>query len=373
VRSRFVYFVSIVQASLFLGHWFVYETWTWFWRSPAGALDPPGNSVLTIAMALLSVSFLSASLLAYRYKHVLVRAFYAISAAWLGVVLYFLFAAVLCWPVYALVRLLGLPWQRWPIAALIFGLALVLGIYGLVNAARPRLKRINVRLPNLPQSWRARTAALVTDTHLGPVRNYGFMRRIAQKIARQNPDVVLISGDFYDGTAADYDRLAKPWATVSAPFGIHFVAGNHEEFSNSQRYFDALEKSGVNVLGHDKVILDGLQLVGVHYHEASHPDRLRSNLQRASIDRNQPSILLTHAPDHPQVAAEEGFSLQLSGHTHRGQFIPFSWIVDRIYKQFAYGLNRCGELLVYTSCGAGTWGPPMRVGTTPEIVFIHFE
>jgi len=373
VRSRFVVFLCVIQAILFLGHWFVYETWTWFWRLPANSLDPPGNSGLAVAMAFLSVSFLSASLLAYRYKHLLVRAFYTVSAAWLGTVLYFLLAAIISWPLYGIARLSNLRLQRWPIAVITFGLALVVSLYGIINAARPRLKHITVRLPNLPESWRTRTAALVTDTHLGPVRSYGSLRRIVSAIAGQRPDLVLIGGDFYDGTAADYDGLARPWTGLSVPFGIHFIAGNHEEFSDSRKYFDALEKSGVNVLGHDKLTLDGLQFVGVHYHNASHPDRLRSNLQRAAIDRTQPSILLTHAPDHPQVAAEEGISLQLSGHTHRGQFFPFTRIVDRVYRQFAYGLQRCGDLFVYTSCGAGTWGPPLRVGTTPEIVMIHFE
>ncbi len=85
------------------------------------------------------------------------------------------------------------------------------------------------------------------------------------------------------------------------------------------------------------------------------------------------SILLVHTPDRLQTAAEEGVSLQLSGHTHRGQFFPFTLIVSRIYRKFAYGLNRFGGLAVYTSCGAGTWGPPMRLGSNPEIVLIHFE
>ena len=373
MRSRFVVFLCVIQTILFLGHWFVYETWTWFWRSPADSPDPSGNSGLAVAMAFLSISFLSASLLAYRYKHLLVRAFYTVSAGWLGTVLYFLLAAIISWPLYGIARLLELRVEPWAVAFTTFGLALVVSICGIVNAAHPRLKRITVCLPNLPESWRARTAALVTDTHLGPVRSYGFIRRIVSAIAGQHPDIVLIAGDFYDGTAADYDGLAGAWMKLSVPLGIHFIAGNHEEFSDSQKYFEALEKSGVNVLGREKLVFDGLQLVGVHYHNASHPDRLRSNLQRASIDRSQPSILLTHAPDHPQVAAEEGISLQLSGHTHRGQFFPFTRIVQRVYRQFAYGLQRCGDLLVYTSCGAGTWGPPMRLGTTPEIVMIHFE
>ena len=91
------------------------------------------------------------------------------------------------------------------------------------------------------------------------------------------------------------------------------------------------------------------------------------------IDRQAPSILLVHNPNHLPVAQEAGISLQLSGHTHRGQFFPFSAIVLRLYGKFAYGLHRLGDLQVYTSCGAGTWGPPMRLGSNPEIVMIRFE
>ena len=100
---------------------------------------------------------------------------------------------------------------------------------------------------------------------------------------------------------------------------------------------------------------------------------LRSILRRAELDRERASILLTHAPSGLPIAEEEGISLQLSGHTHGGQIFPFTWIVSRVWGQFTYGLKRLGNLLVYTSSGTGTWGPPMRVGTKPEIVLIEFE
>jgi predicted MPP superfamily phosphohydrolase len=116
-----------------------------------------------------------------------------------------------------------------------------------------------------------------------------------------------------------------------------------------------------------------LQIVGVHYHDSSNVERFRSILRQVALDRNVASILLVHNPNHLPVAAEAGISLQLSGHTHRGQFFPFTAIVSRIYGQFAYGFNRFGDLAVYTSCGAGTWGPPMRLGSNPEIVLIQFE
>src|SRR5262249_49236874 len=114
-------------------------------------------------------------------------------------------------------------------------------------------------------------------------------------------------------------------------------------------------------------------IVGVHYRDSVEPERLRSILVNANIAPGVASVLLIHTPDRMQIAEEQGISLQLCGHTHRGQFFPFTFFVSRIYGKFAYGLNRLGNLLVYTSCGVGTWGPPYRLGSSPEIVLIQFE
>ena len=113
--------------------------------------------------------------------------------------------------------------------------------------------------------------------------------------------------------------------------------------------------------------------MGVHFRDSTNDEHLRDILRRAPVDRNRASVLLTHAPDRLKIAEEEGISLQLSGHTHGGQFFPFTWITSRVYGKFVYGLQSLGNLLVYTSYGAGTWGPPFRVDTTPEIVLLRFE
>ena len=255
----------------------------------------------------------------------------------------------------------------------LFAIALLASLYGIVNAAWTRVRRVNVTLPNLPESWRGRVAALVTDTHLGHVRGPAFLRRIVTTLTGLRPDIVFIAGDMYDGTVARVRELAQPWAELAAPLGAFFVLGNHEEFTDSSKYLNAVEHSGVRVLNNEKVTVDGLQIVGVHYRDSTNDDHFRSVLQRADVDRDRASILLTHAPDRLQIAEEEGFSLQLSGHTHGGQFFPFTWITSRIYGKFVYGLQRLGNLLVYVSYGAGTWGPPLRLGTTPEIVLIQFD
>jgi predicted MPP superfamily phosphohydrolase len=116
-----------------------------------------------------------------------------------------------------------------------------------------------------------------------------------------------------------------------------------------------------------------LDLVGVHHGALVHSETFRSILRKVSLDPKRPSILLAHAPEQLRIAEEEGISLQLSGHTHRGQFFPWTWVTSRIYGPFVYGLKRLGRLLVYTTSGAGTWGPPMRLGAAPELVLIQFE
>ena len=372
MRGRIAVFVAVVQSILFLAHAFLYKTWIAFWERP-GATDPPGVSDLQVALALLSVSFVAASFLAFRYSHFLVRVFYTISAVWLGIFSFCFFAACLCWLLYGAVLLFGVHADRRPFAAVLFGLALLASVYGIINAARTRVKRITIKLPNLPESWRGRVAALASDMHLGHVRNYGFARRIVAMLARLRPDVVFITGDLYDGTAADLDRLAGPWTKLAAPLGAYFVTGNHEEFSDRTKYLDAVKRSGIRVLNNEKVILDGVQLVGVHYRDSIDPQHFRSILQGAALDRDRASILLTHAPHRLPIPEEEGISLQLSGHTHGGQFFPYTWITSRVYGPYVYGLKHFGNLMVYTSCGAGTWGPPLRVGTKPEIVLLRFE
>jgi len=354
---------------LFLAHWFLYETWEFFWGVPVASKSSP----LPIVLAVLSVSFVLASLLAWRSSHVVVRVLYTVSAVWLGTLSFCFLAACLCWASYGIARLLGLHPDRRELVIVFFAIALLASLYGIVNAAWTRVRRVSVTLPNLPASWRGRVAALVTDTHLGHVRGFRFMRRIVTTLTRLRPDIVFIAGDMYDGTVARVRELAQPWARLAAPMGAFFVLGNHEQFSDSAKYLDAVEHSGVRVLNNEKVTVDGLQIVGVHYSDSTNDDHFRSVLRHADVDRDRASILLTHAPDRLKIAEEEGFSLQLSGHTHGGQFFPFTWITSRMYGKFVYGLQRLGNLIVYVSYGAGTWGPPLRLGTTPEIVLIQFE
>ena len=368
MRTRFAVFVGILQSILFLAHWLLYETWASF-LTPK---HPQGLSAVLVGLAVLSITFVPASFLAWRYHHPVVRAFYTTAAVWLGILTLLSIASVLCWAIYTPVVLLEIRLNMHVFATVLFSAAAAVGIYGIVNAARVRVRPVKVHLPNLPESWRGRVAALVTDLHLGPIHGHCFVRRLVAQLKGLRPDILFIAGDLYDGTAADVDGLTQPLAGLSLPFGAYFVAGNHEQFRDGRRYFDVVQKHGLRVLDNEKVTVDGLQIVGVHYGDSTNSERFRSILRTAALDPNRSSILLTHAPDRPWVADEAGISLQLSGHTHGGQFFPFTWFASRMYGRFVHGLQRLGNLLVYTSCGAGTWGPPLRLGTKPEIVLIQF-
>jgi predicted MPP superfamily phosphohydrolase len=369
IRKRFVGFIVILQSVLFLAHLLLYETWTFSFTGS----DSAGRLRIKLLLGFLSVSFVAASLLAFRYTNSAVRAFYRAAAVWLGLLTFLFFAAASCWIIFGVARLAGRDVNFHQTAESLFLVAALAGLYGVFNASWTRITRTTVRLANLPAAWRGRRAALISDVHLGHVRNGSFLRRMVAKILMEEPDAIFIAGDLYDGTAIDAGRAAEPLSELTAPQGVYFVAGNHEQFGDDSKYLRAIASVGVRVLTNEKVEVDGLQIVGVPYRNATKDGHLASVLHGIRLDRDRASILLTHAPDHPEIAEAAGVSLQLSGHTHLGQFIPWTWMARRIYRQFVYGLSRIGKMQVFTSSGAGTWGPPLRLGSNPEIVVLEFE
>jgi predicted MPP superfamily phosphohydrolase len=370
MNRGFLAFLAIFQSILFAAHLLMLETWLAFWGPPASVA---ALRSLEAAAIFLSVSFLAASLLSHRFWNAFTRNFYRLAAAWLGVANFLFFASIGVW-LTACVKIFGhFSWNNRAIVGVWFAVALAAALWGMINASWTRVSRISVRLPNLPDAWRGRKAAMVSDLHLGHVRGSEFARNLVATIRQLRPEIVFLAGDLYDGAFADLDELAGPLRSLNAPFGNYFVAGNHDEMRNPNGHLQAAQNAGLRLLNNEKIVIDGLQIVGVHYHDASHPDRLGKILEKAAIDRAQPSVLLVHAPDQLAVAEQAGISLQLSGHTHRGQFFPWTWLAGRFYKQFVYGLQKFGDMLVYTSSGAGTWGPPLRFGSHPEIVLIVFE
>ncbi len=366
---RFFLFISIVQSILFFGHWFLYRTLISFF----GVTYPAKLWALRVAMGLLSVSLIGSSFFSFRYSHLLARTLYTASVSWLGIFYLLFLASLLAWVVYGLTKLLHLPLDRRTLIIALYGIALMGSLYGFINAGVIRIQTVSLPLPNLPAVWEGKTAVWVSDVHLGQVRNNRFAQRITEMIQDLRPDIVFLGGDIYDGgEAMDLNHMIEPLSRPSPPYGAYFVTGNHEEFYDNTPYLNAVRRAGIRVLHNEKVEVDGLQIIGVGYRDSRNQEQFRAILRKMEIDRQKPSLLLKHVPSDLEIARDQGISAQLSGHTHKGQVFLFRFITSKIYRGYDYGLKRFGDLLVYTSSGVGTWGPPMRIDTKPEIVVIKF-
>jgi predicted MPP superfamily phosphohydrolase len=366
---RFFLFISVVQSILLFGHWFLYRTLVPLF----GVTHPAKLWTLRVAMGLLSISLIGSSFFSFRYSNLLVRTFYTASVSWLGICYLLVLASLLAWIIYGLTKLFHLPMDRRTLIMVLFGIAFMGSLYGFVNAGVIRIKTVSLPLPNLPVAWEGKTAVWISDVHLGQVRNNRFAQHLAGMIQDLRPDIVFIGGDLYDGgEAMDLNHMIEPLSQLSPPYGAYFITGNHEEFYDNTSYLQAVRRAGIRVLYNEKVEINGLQIIGVGYRDSGNQEQFRAILQKMEIDRQKPSLLLKHVPLNLEIVRDQGISAQLSGHTHQGQVFLFRFITSKIYQGYDYGLKRFGDLLVYTSSGAGTWGPPMRLDTNPEIVVIKF-
>ena len=202
---RIVRFGSFVSAVLLLANALVCATWS-------DSFNVPGWIVWQMFPAGLALAFIPTTILRFRSNHPTLRIVYALCASWLGALNFAFFAALACRTGEIVAWLFGWPLPRFALAATLFGLAAVATVYGLINANWLQVSRVTVRLPNLPAAWQGRTVALLTDLHLGPLSGAAFLRQVIARLRSLEPDAVFISGDLFDGTTLDLDRLVAPWA-----------------------------------------------------------------------------------------------------------------------------------------------------------------
>jgi len=282
---------------------------------------------------------------------------------------------------------LAIAWGAWATTRLftrsaspaIFGsaavaLACLYSAYGLWNAYHPRARNLTVRIKNLPPAWRGRKVVQLSDLHLGYILRAGFASRLVAMANAESPDLVVITGDLFDGADGKLEELIAPLKALQAPLGIYFVSGNHETYLSVERAYAALRTTPVRILADEGVVIDGLQVIGISYPERGHSKDFAQAIAKVpGFDPALPSILLYHSPTHIAEAKAAGISLQLSGHAHQGQILPIQLISRLVYGRYYHGLHVEGDYTIYTSSGAGTWGPTLRTGNHPEIAVIQLE
>jgi predicted MPP superfamily phosphohydrolase len=330
------------------------------------------RTALALVLLALPLSFIASSFLAHWYDGLATRALYFISSLWLGVGLTLILAFLLAWCAWAGMRVLDLrPRPVW-FGLTAVGLTLLYSAYGVVNAYIPRVVHFNVRITNLPPAWQGKTLVQISDVHLGRILGANFLARVVARVNAQSPAMVLITGDLFDGSRGNLEQLVAPLHQLVAPQGIYFVTGNHETYLGVQLAYAALRTTPVTVLDDERVVVDGLQVIGISYPERGHELGFAEKISRLpGFDATQPSILLYHSPTQVQAAKAAGVSLQLSGHVHQGQIFPIQIVTRLMFGKFYHGLHTEGNYTLYTSSGTGVWGPTMRTGNHPEIVVIH--
>lgn len=333
-----------------------------------------GEWGLAIVLFVLSFSFVVSLLLGMRYYNIFTRAYYHISALWTGSLVYLFIASALYGLVVAISTLLFPTASPNVLGFFLLGVGVLVSVYGAIQARTIRVTNVTVPIQTLPDSWKEMKAVWVSDLHAGQIFGPTFLSKVTTVIESLTPDIIFVGGDLFDGTQApDVEKLIAPLSKLSAKHGVYFIAGNHEEFGDSGPFFRAIEGVGMRVLRDEKIVVEGVQIVGVDYKTTEEKHHFATILSNLRIQKDIPSVLLKHEPRNLDVAEAAGISLQVSGHTHKGQQWPFGYIASRVHQGYAYGLKAFGSMQVYVSSGVGTWGPPMRVDSRSEIVLMRFS
>ncbi len=263
-------------------------------------------------------------------------------------------------------------------SVVVVALALLVTLVGLYDARKPpRVKTVDVPLKDLPAALQGFKIAQITDMHIGPTIKRPAMKHVVATINQLDVDVVAITGDLVDGNVYELSRHVAPLAGLRSRHGTFFVTGNHEYYSGVMPWIKYLPTLGVRVLLNEHVILlhrhAPIVLAGVtDFSAASYDTSHRSDVALAitGAPRAAVKVLLAHQPRSAPAAEAAGFDLQISGHTHGGQFLPWNFFV-RFQQPFTAGLHRLKDMLIYVSRGTGYWGPPNRFGSPSEITLLR--
>jgi predicted MPP superfamily phosphohydrolase len=277
-----------------------------------------------------------------------------------------------------LLRLVGLPVELGGVAGpVVVGLAGLGVLAGALTALRgPAVTEVEIPLEGLPEELDGFRIAQISDLHVGPTIRRPYVERVVAKTWELAPDLVALTGDIVDGSVEDLAADVAPLARLAPKDRLYFITGNHEYYSGASRWIEHFKALGFKTLLNDGEVIEvgacRLLIGGVIDPAARIKDpAARPDTERAAHGTADLKILLAHNPKLAADGAKAGFDQQLSGHTHAGQFFPWTLVTRLVHAPHYAGLSRQGRMWVYVSAGTGTWGPPIRLGTRPELTLIR--
>lgn len=298
--------------------------------------------------------------------------FFIVGAVMMGFVLYLLISTMA-------VDLVGLVWKTQAInyGLIAIGLASLVSVYGIWNAANLKITETDITIKGLVKPVRA---AHLTDTHLGHFRGAKNLQKIVDVINSQNVDIVFFTGDLLDSKIQLNDRSMLPLKNLKAP--VYFVEGNHDEYTGVDAIKGFLRSIGVRVLENEVANWGELQIIGLTFmsadgnsaspHTNPNGPNIQNVLKALDIDAAKPTVLLHHGPNGIKYANRAGVDLYLAGHTHAGQLWPATHVANMIF-EYNKGLHDYNGTKIYVCQGTGTFGPPMRVGTNSELAIFNLK
>eukprot|EP00826_Nyctotherus_ovalis_P049373 TRINITY_DN5963_c0_g1_i2.p1 TRINITY_DN5963_c0_g1~~TRINITY_DN5963_c0_g1_i2.p1 ORF type:complete len:416 (+),score=20.73 TRINITY_DN5963_c0_g1_i2:72-1319(+) len=293
------------------------------------------------------------------------RILYGIMCIWWAFIIYFSVCSVFF---HAFNLFYQLPATLGLLAILIPTLVLV--VRGFSNALQLKIKRLYLNIPKIDTSARV---VHLSDLHLGPVHRHRFVEKVIAKIKRLNPDLVVITGDLFDGSMTVDPTVLKPFSELKAR--IFFVLGNHDAYYlGMDEVRKSLKLSNITLLENQQIDYNGINIIGMGYE--FNAKGLEKQLATYETHKNRLNILLYHAPQLPiETIEKHNFNLCLSGHTHGGQIVPMFILNLGIFK-YTKGLykSQSGRSFIHMSMGTGTTGPPLRMfsRSTISVLDINF-
>jgi predicted MPP superfamily phosphohydrolase len=347
------------------------------------AANSPGTFLLLLFWALAAISYPAGRLLeAYIVKNTLTWGMIWVGSYYLAFMVY---AILLCLAV-DIYRLLSYLFAAmpplstasrggiWAIGSIaIIALVVAAGL----NARRIQITKIELSMPGQGSTVREDMhIAAISDIHVGCFMRNSRIKELVDTINSLKPHTVWLAGDIVDESVyqAEEEKLAEEFSRLEAPYGVYAVTGNHEYYAGVEEVADYLRRGGVRLLRDEAVVVgDAILLVGRNDIRGSSFGDSRLPLKELLREVPPlPTFILDHTPLKLSEAEEAGVTMQISGHTHNGQLFPFNFITSLIFEK-SWGLLQKGNTIYYISCGFGTWGPPTRLGSVPEIVFLTLK